>query len=343
MTLENGTISTMAGTGEAGYDGDGGPAAKARLSEPFMCAFDRQGNLYVAESANHCVRRIDGRSGIITTVAGTGELGYGGDGGPATKATMNQPYALDIAANGDLYIVDRLNAVIRKVDAASGTITTVAGTGTPGSGGDGGPATEAALREPNDCFLDGKDGLLIADVQDQRIRRLDLATGVITTFAGNGDKARAGDGLPATEASIFGARAVCADGRGNTYICERQGNGVRKVDAAGIMSTLAGTGEGGYSGDGGPALAATWGAPKALRCDAHGNVLVVDTENHAIRRIDAVTGNVTTVAGGRHGGSGDGGPAIDAGLDRPHGCCVDAEGNLYIADSNNHRVRVVRA
>ena len=343
MRLENGTISTMAGTGEAGYDGDGGPAGEARLSEPFMCAFDRQGNLYVAESANHCVRRIDGRSGIINTVAGTGELGYGGDGGPATRATMNQPYALDIAANGDLYVVDRLNAVIRKVDAASGTISTVAGTGTPGSGGDGGLATRAALREPNDCFLDGKGGLLIADVQDQRIRHLDLATGVITTFAGNGDKARSGDGLPATEASILGARAVCGDGRGNTYICEREGNGVRKVNASGTMSTFAGTGEGGYSGDGGPALEATWGAPKALRCDAQGNVLVVDTENHAIRRIDVATGTVTTLAGGRHGGSGDGGPATAAGLDRPHGCCVDTQGNLYIADSNNHRIRIVRA
>ena len=343
MTLENGTMTTMAGTGEAGYDGDGGPAGEARLSEPFMCAFDRQGNLYVAESANHCVRRIDGRSGIITTVAGTAEPGYGGDGGPATRAAFNQPYALDVDANGDLYIVDRLNAVVRKVDAASGIISTVAGTGAPGSGGDGGPAREAGLREPNDCFLDGRGGLLIADVQDQRIRRLDLATGIITTFAGNGDKARTGDGLAATEASILGARAVCGDGRGNTYICEREGNGVRRVDAKGVMSTFAGTGERGYDGDGGAALAATWGSPKAIRCDAQGNLLVVDTENHAIRRIDAATGVVTTVAGGRHGGSGDGGPATAAGLDRPHGCCVDAHGNLYIADSNNHRVRVVRA
>ena len=343
MTLENGTMSTMAGTGEAGYDGDGGPAGEARLSEPFMCAFDRQGNLYVAESANHCVRRIDGRSGIITTVAGTAEPGYGGDGGPAAGATFNQPYALDVDANGDLYIVDRLNAVVRKVDAASGIISTVAGTGAPGSGGDGGPAREAALREPNDCFLDGRGGLLIADVQDQRIRRLDLATGIIATFAGNGDKARTGDGLAATDASILGARAVCGDGRGNTYICEREGNGVRRVDTKGIMSTFAGTGERGYDGDGGAALAATWGSPKAIRCDAQGNLLVVDTENHAIRRIDAATGVVTTVAGGRHGGGGDGGPATAAGLDRPHGCCVDARGNLYIADSNNHRVRVVRS
>ena len=342
MTPENGMITTRAGIGDAGYDGDGGPAGSARLNEPFMCAFDRQGNLYVAEAMNHCVRRIDGRSGVITTVAGTGELGYGGDGGPPTQATLNQPYALDIADNGDLYIVDRLNAVIRKVDAASGIISTVAGTGMPGSGGDGGPATQAALREPNDCFLDRHGGLLIADVKDHRVRRLDLTAGIITTFAGNGEKVRAGDGRPAAEAGILGARAVCQDGSGNTYICEREGNGVRKVGSDGIMSTFAGTGERGYSGDGGSALAATWGAPKALRCDLQGNLLVVDTENHAIRRIDAVTGVVTTVAGGQHGGHGDGGPATAAGLDRPHGCCVDAQGNLYIADSNNHRVRVVR-
>ena len=254
MTLENGTITTMAGTGEAGYDGDGGPAGSARLNEPFLCAFDRQGNLYVVEAMNHCVRRIDGHSGVITTVAGTGELGYSGDGRPATHATLNQPYALDIADNGDLYVVDRLNAVIRKVDAASGVISTVAGTGTPGASADGGPATQATLREPNDCFLDDSGGLLIADVQDQRIRRLDLATGVLTTFAGNGDKARAGDGHAATEASILGARAVCQDGSGNTYICEREGNGVRKVDVAGVLSTFAGTGERGYSGAESPAL-----------------------------------------------------------------------------------------
>ena len=340
--MENSTITTMAGTGESGHDGDGGPASSARLNEPFMCVFDRQGNLYVAEAMNHCVRRIDGDSNVITTIAGTGEPGYSGDGGPAAQATLNQPYALDIADNGDLYIVDRLNAVIRKVDAASGVISTVAGTGTPGPSGDGVTATRAALREPNDCFLDRHGGLLIADVQDHRVRRLDLATGIIATFAGNGEKARAGDGRPATEASILGARAVCQDDNGNTYICEREGNGVRKVDAGGTMSTFAGTGERGYSGDGGSALAATWGAPKALRCDRQGHLLVVDTENHAIRRIDSVTGVVTTVAGGQHGGHGDGGPARAAGLDRPHGCCVDAQGNVYIADSNNHRVRVVR-
>jgi sugar lactone lactonase YvrE len=338
-----GRIETFAGTGVKGYAGDGGPALQALLNEPFMCAFDTAGNLYVAEAINHCVRRIDRATGIITTVAGTGAPGYSGDGGPAVRATFNQPYSLQVDDRGDLYIVDRLNAAVRKVDAATGIITTVAGTGEPGFGGDGGPGPRAQLREPNDCFLDGRGGLLIADIQDQRVRRLDLRTGIITTFGGTGEKARAGDGRPAAAASIMGARAVCMDGRGQTYICEREGNGIRRVDASGVMSTYAGTGERGYAGDGGPALAATWGAPKAIRCDRHGNLLVVDTENHAIRRIDAVTAVVTTIAGGRRGGEGDGGPATSAGLDRPHGCDVDAEGNIYIADSNNHRVRVVGA
>ena len=214
MPVALGRIQTIAGTGAKGYAGDGGPALQALLNEPFMCAFDAEGNLYVAEATNHGVRRIDKATGVITTVAGTGAPGYSGDGGLARRATLNQPYSLQIDANGDIYIVDRLNAVIRKVDAVTGFITTVAGTGEPGSSGDGGPGPLAQLREPNDCFLDGRGGLLIADVQDQRIRRLDVRTGIITTFAGTGEKARTGDGRSAAAASILGARAVCTDRRG---------------------------------------------------------------------------------------------------------------------------------
>ena len=343
MTYEPGIITTVAGTGERGYLGDGGPATTALLSEPFMCAFDSAGNLYIAEAMNHCVRRVDRNSGVIVTIAGSGEQGYSGDGGPATRATFNQPYSLQVDANGDVYVVDRLNYVIRKIAAATGIVTTLAGVGEAGYGGDGGPANQARFREPNDCFLDGRGGLLVADIQDQRIRRIDLGTGTIATFAGNGVKERGGDGGPADQASILGARAVCQDSAGNTYIAEREGNGIRLVDPQGIMRTLAGTGEFGYDGDGGPALEATWGAPKAIRCDRAGNLLVVDTENHAIRRIDCNTRIVTTIAGGSRGGEGDGGPATDAGMDRPHGLDLDAAGNIYIADSNNHRVRVVGA
>jgi sugar lactone lactonase YvrE len=341
MNFESGKIQTIAGTGEPGYSGDGGPAGRALLREPFMCDFDRQGNLYFSEARNHTVRRVDLATGVITTVAGTGEEGYSGDGGTALSASLNQIYALIIDANNDIYLVDRLNAAVRRIEAATGIITTVAGTGEPGYSGDGGPGSHAQLREPNDVFLDGRGGLLIADIQDQRVRRLNLATGIITTFAGNGEKERAGDGGPANQASILGARAVCMDSKGNTYICEREGHGVRRVDANGIMSTFAGTGERGYEGDGGPALTATWNGPKAIRCDLQDNIIVVDTENHAIRRIDATTGTVSTIAGGHQGGDGDGGNATEAGLDRPHGCGVDKKGNIYIADSNNHRVRVV--
>ena len=344
---ERGRMETAAGTGQAGYAGDGGPAGQALLNQPFHCELDAAGGLYVAEAFNHCIRKVDLKTGRTTTVAGSGTKGYAGDGGPATKATLNEPYAVVRDGNGDLYIVDRLNAVIRKVDGQTGTITTAAGSGTKGYAGDGGPATKAQLREPHDCCLDGAGGLLIADVADWRVRRLDLQTGVLTTFAGTGrpkakaDRAQIGDGGPAAKAVIVGARAVCVDGRGNTFVCERVGNAIRKVDAKGVITTVAGTGAKGYAGDGGDARAATFNGPKAIRCDRHGNLFVVDTENHAVRRIDAATNVVMTVAGGRKGGGGDGGPATAAGLDRPHGCVVAADGSIYIADSNNHRVRRV--
>ena len=231
------------------------------------------------------------------------------------------------------------------MDATSGIISTVAGNGKKGYGGDGGKATEAMLREPNDCCLDGKGGLLIADVSDWRVRRLDLGTGRITTFAGTGkpkgkvDRARIGDGGPATRAVLVGSRAVCVDGRGNTYVCEREGNAVRKVDARGIITTVAGTGQKGEAD--GPGSRATFNGPKGIRCDAQGNVLIADTENHSIRRLDARTLEVTRVAGGHQGKEGDGGDALKAGLDRPHGCLPAGDGTLYIADSSNHRVRRV--
>jgi sugar lactone lactonase YvrE len=343
--LAAGTIDTVAGTGQAGYSGDGGPATAARLNQPFHCALGK-GRLYVADAFNHCVRRIDLKTGVITTVAGCGRKGYSGDGGPATKATLNEPYAVAVSDEGDLYVVDRLNAVVRRVDGASGVITTVAGTGKRGYAGDGGKGTDARLDEPNDCCLDGKGGLLIADVSDWRVRRLDLKAGTITTFAGTGrrrgriDRTEIGDGGPATKAVLVGARAVCVDGRGNTYVCEREGNAVRRIDPRGVITTVAGTGARGAAD--GPAGRATFNGPKAIRCGPGGDVFVVDTENHSVRKFDVKAPRVTTVAGGRQGKGGDGGDAREAGLDRPHGVAVDRDGILYIADSGNHRVRRVR-
>jgi hypothetical protein len=341
-------IDSVAGTGNKGYDGDGGRATAALLDQPFHCDVDDKGSLFIAEAFNHCVRKVDLKTGTITTVAGCGKKGYTGDGGKATAATFNEPYAVVVGTNGDLYIVDRLNAVVRKADAITGVVSTVSGTGKKGYSGDGGKGTDATLVEPNDCCLDGKGGLLIADVGDWRVRRLDLKTGIITTFAGTGrvtgkvDRTKLGDGGPAAKAVIHGARAVCVDTKGNTFICEREGNAIRRVDASGTIATFAGTGAKGYTGDEGDASKATFNGPKAVRCDRDGNLFIVDTENHAVRRIDARTNTVTTVAGGRKGDGGDGGAATKAGMDRPHGCVVDAEGVLYIADSNNHRVRRVR-
>src|SRR5499426_4582039 len=253
MPIMPGIIQTVLGNGQEGWGGDGGPAIHAACETPYMCAFDTQGNMFVCMGRHHRIRRMDATTGIITLVAGTGECGYSGDGGPALRATFNMPYARTVDSNGDIYVAERGNPIVRKIDGNTGRITTLAGTGERGYSGDGGPANKAMLREPNDVFLDGRGGLLIADVQDQRIRRLDVRTGIITTFAGTGDKSRTGDGRPATAASILGARAVCMDSRGNTYICEREGNGIRKVDAHGIMSTYAGTGARGYSGDRSPA------------------------------------------------------------------------------------------
>ena len=206
MPFEPGKIQTYVGTGEAGYAGDGGPADQAVCTEPFMCDFDSSGNLFYTESRNNIVRRVDKATGIITTVAGTGRAGYGGDGGPATQATMKEPYSLQVDGNGDIYIVDRLNAVVRKVDGATGIISTVAGTGEQGFSGDGGPGKQAMLREPNDCFLDGKGGLLVADIQDQRIRRLDLASGRKTAPATASRPWRPVSWAP--EPSVWTARAT---------------------------------------------------------------------------------------------------------------------------------------
>jgi sugar lactone lactonase YvrE len=337
-------ITTAVGTGAAGYAGDGRPAAQALLNGPFDVAFDGAGNLYFSDTFNHRVRRVEAKRGVVTTVAGNGVAGYAGDGGPAGRAQLNEPYGIVVDRAGNLFIADRHNHCVRRVDASSGAITSFAGNGAAGFAGDGGPAAAAGLVEPNGLALDPAERrLFIADVADHRVRVVDLASGIIATLAGTGEGVHSGDGGPAAAAGIHGARAVAVAADGTLYILERQGSSLRAVDPQrGIITTVAGRpGVRGYSGDGGPAAAAVFDAPKEMALDGAGNVLIVDTENHAIRRIERATGVVVTIAGGRRGAGGDGGPATAAGLDRPHGAVVGPDGAIYIGDTNNHRIRKV--
>lgn len=338
-----GTLSTVAGTGQSGAGVDGEPAARFALNQPFDVALDAQGNLFIADTMNHRVVKVDRTSRLVYTVAGCGEAGFSGDGGPARQARLHEPYGLALDSRGTLYIVDRLNRRVRGVDGRTGVIETVAGNGEARDSGDGGPAVKAGLVEPNGVAL-AKSGmiLLIADVGGCRVRQVDLKTGLISTLAGTGKRSHDGDGGPAAAASVFGARAVDVGPDGSIYILEREGNRLRKVEPqTGLIHTVAGTGAKGYAGDGGPAVKATLNGPKELAVSSAGDVYLVDTENHAIRKVDARSGIITTVAGGRLGSGGDGGPATAAGLDRPHGVAVRPDGSILIGDTNNHRVRRV--
>ncbi|MCS6863773.1 MAG: hypothetical protein RMJ56_17105 [Gemmataceae bacterium] len=341
------TITSPVGTGKKGFAGDGGPATQAELNQPFDVTFDALGHMYFSDTFNHRVRKVDAKTGIITTVAGNGQKGFAGDGGKATEASLNEPYGVKVDSDGNLYIVDRLNYCIRKVDAKTGIISTVAGTGgKSGYAGDGGPAHQALLVEPNGICLDQRGQLYIADVAGHRIRVVDLKTGTINTLLGNGKGVTAGDGGPLKDATTFGPRAVAMHPDGSLILVERNGHCVRRLDLArGTISRFAGTGRRGYSGDGGKALEATFDGPKELDIDNDGNVYIVDTENEAIRRIDAKTGIITTIAGkGRTKtpGLGDGGPATEATLGRPHGVAVGPDGGIYIGDTNSHRIRRVK-
>ena len=341
VDARTGNIATCAGSGEAGYSGDGGPAAQAILNGPFDVGFDPAGNLYFSDTFNHRIRRVDARTGTITTIAGCGEAGYSGDGGPAAQARLNEPYGIAVDNAGNVYVADRHNHCVRRVDSASGVITTLAGNGSAGFGGDGGPAAQAGMVEPNGLALDPTQRrLFVADVADHRVRVVDLVAGTISTFAGTGEAQHSGDGGAASRAGVFGARAVKVARDGTVYILERQGSTLRAVDpGTGIINIVAGTGARGYGGDGGPARAGVFDAPKEFTLDPGGDVLVVDTENHAIRRIYAGSGIVETIAGGRKGPEGDGGPAAAAGLGRPHGAVVGPDGAVYIGDTENHRIR----
>jgi streptogramin lyase len=344
-------ITTFAGTGQPGNSGDGGPARSARLDQPFGIVRGPDGALYICDTNNHLIRKVD-RGGVMTTVAGTGKKGYSGDGGPARQAQLNEPYEVRFDRQGNLFFVERLNHTVRRVDAKTGIISTVAGTGAAGFSGDGGPATQAMMNQPHSIQIDWqfnrRGDLYICDILNHRIRKVDLKTGVITTFAGTGEKKPTPDGAKIAGTPLNGPRAIDFDRRGDLWLALREGNAVYRLDMkAGTIHHVAGTGGKGFTGNGGPAKLATLSGPKGLSIAPDGNVYLADTESHSIRMIDVKKGTIELAAGTGERGDGpntaceDGDP-LQCRMARPHGVFVDRDGAVFIGDSETHRVRVIR-
>lgn len=331
----SGAVTTLIGTGTPGYD-DG------QVNNPYGMTIGPDGGLYFCDLDNQRIRRLDLRTKKLITIAGNGQKGYRGDGGLAKDASLNMPHELRFDAKGDLYIAERDNHVIRKVDMKTGVMSTVAGTGVAGFSGDGATGTKAQLRQPH-CILFDRDGtLLICDIGNQRIRRLHLDTGIIETYAGTGEAAATPEGAPVRGAPLQGPRTLAMAGNGDLFLALREGNAIYRIDAqAQTLHRVAGTGQQGYSGDGGPALNATLGGPKGLAYDGRENLYLADTENHAIRRISLKTGIISTVLGTGERGDGPAANPLVCKLSRPHGVLF-ASGVLFVADSESHRIRELR-
>jgi hypothetical protein len=334
-----GNIIAIAGDGTLGSTGNGGPATSAQLDFPAGVAVDGAGDLFVPDQSNLVIREVN-TSGIISVVAGNGTYGSGGDGGPATSAQLS--YAAGVAADGagDLFIADQFNQEIREVNTG-GSISTVAGDRIAGYSGNGGPATSAELDYPAGVAVDAAGDLFIADTHNQVIREVLHANGEILTVAGNGTAGYSGDGGKATSAELFDPAGVAVDGAGDVFIADSYNSVVRKVNTSGIISTIAGTGLAGYSGDGKLATKAELNTPTGVAVDRAGDLFIADQYNNVVREVNT-SGIITTVAGtGSHGYSGDGGPATKAQLFDPIGLMLDSAGDLFIADSGNYAVRQV--
>lgn len=328
-------IYTIAGTGSPAFSGDGGPALSASTSSPSGVVVDGSGNIYISDTYNYRIRKIDA-TGVISTIAGTGVFGYSGDGGPATSAQISGPTFITMDGSGNIYFPD--NNRIRKIDG-SGIISTIAGIGTAGFGGDGGPATSAQVDGPKGIAVDASGNVFFADCNNERIRKID-GSGTISTIAGTGSSGFAGDGGPAVNAKFKDPYGICIDASGNMYIADANNDRIRKIDPSGTITTIAGTGVLGYGGDGGQATLAKID-PWAVCIDASGNLYIADHINYRVRKIDP-SGIITTVAGnGTFGYSGDGGLATLANINLAIGVAVDGSGNIYIPDKGNNRVREV--
>ena len=311
------------------------------LNEPFAVDFDNTGRAFIAEMSGHRVSVLEANQ-TLHVLAGIGQPGLSGDDGPAAAAQLNGPHHLLVGPDGALYIADTFNNVVRRVDLRTGIISRVAGTGDKGFGGDGGAAREAKFSGVfSIAFREG--ALYICDLGNRRVRAVDLKTGIVTTVAGNGHQGVPIDGADARTQPLVDPRAIAFDSAGNLYICERAGHALRVIDRGGRIRTVAGTGEPGFAGDGGPALKGLLNGPKHIFVDRDDSVLITDTENHVIRRYSPTDGTLSRVAGtGEKGLRGEGKNALQVQLNRPHGVHRHPRsGALYISDSENHRILAI--
>lgn len=335
---QSGNISTIAGNGQYGLSAWNGFATSMSLSNPRGVSVDAIGNVFFSDSLNFRMMKLT-PTGALTTLAGQGYSGFAGDGGPAARATLISPGGTALDSLGNLYFTEGRGDRIRKIDT-TGIISTVAGTGVGGFSGDGGYAINAQLSNPQSLAIDAVGNLYIVDVGNNRIRKMDTA-GIISTVAGNGTVGWYGDGGLAIDAQLSSPQSVTLDPAGNIFIADSANHKIRKVDTGGIISTVAGDGNIGFSGDGGPALSARLASPRSVWADEAGNLFIGDYNNDRIRKIDSA-GLITTIAGtGQLGYGGDGGQAILALLYYPLDITVDADGNLYFADIGNNRIRKI--
>ena len=343
-------VTTFVGTGTRGVAADGDEADRAQINNPFFSVMGPDGALYWSDFGTNRVLRVDLRTKRISVVAGNATKSYSGDGGPAKSASLNGPHEIRFDSKGNLYIDERDNAVVRRVDMKSGIISTVAGSGKPGYAGDGGPATQGQFNQPHGITLDRADNLYICDPLNNRVRRVDAKTGILTTFAGNGQNSRPPDQGSLTAVSLAGPRSLEITRDGKWYLALREGNSIFSIEPAkATLKRIAGTGESGYSGDGGPALAARFGSlgpggltgPKGLAISDDGQTMfVADCENHVIRKIDLRTGIISTAVGTGERGDGPDGDPAKCKLSRPHAVLVRGR-TLYISDSENNRIRTL--
>jgi DNA-binding beta-propeller fold protein YncE len=328
------SVSTLIGNGSPGY-------SDTQVNNPYGLVIGPDGALYFCDLDNQRIRRLDLETQRTTTIAGTGQKGYLGDGGLATNASLNLPHEIQFDSAGNLYIAERDNHVIRKIEAKTGIISTCAGTGAAGFSGDGGPANRAQLRQPHSIAVDSRGRILICDVGNHRIRRVDLSSGTIETHGGTGERQPTPDGAPLKDTPLNGPRTMAFDPEGHLYLALREGNAIYRIaPKTETIHHLAGTGEQGYSGDGGPAVKARLAGPKGLAYAA-GRLYVADTENHVVRCIDVGTGIMTTVLGTGQRGDGPEPDPRRCALARPHGVLATAGGLLYVGDSEAHRIRVL--